>query len=337
MSIGNEEKIGQYRRPQGYSHHKHTKLDNSKWMSHLDDNLFLHQINIIGTHETMAFRGGDAVICQRLPLIKQYIAGIRFVDIRCNHHDDDFYIHHGFVSQKSMFIDVLEITTKFLQENPSETIYMRIKHEYKRKNNNKTFEQVFDEQIEKYRSYIWDPSSNPNPQDPLLKETRGKIVVVQQFTTDKTYGVQWRSPYVNIQDQYHFKHNWNLFNKWELIKKHINAANDDISSSNLYINFLSASRLSFPYFVASGQSSPQTIAPRLLTGIMLPATNSNYEDFPRFGCSCYSFVGFEGTNNLVINYIKKNPNIKKIGIILADFPGPDLINLIISMNQIKDK
>ena len=212
-----DELPGRYKRPYGYMHHRKTDLNNARWMSHLADSTKLSQLNLIGTHETLAFHGGDAVKCQSLPLKTQMIAGIRVLDIRCNQHDDDFYIHHGFVSQRAMFADILKIIVDFLKENPTETIYMRVKHEYKKKNNKKSFEEVFLERIEPYKDYFWQVDNSSNSTDPPLSETRGKIGLLQQFTADKTYGIQWYSSPVKIQDKYHFKKNWQQYTKWESI------------------------------------------------------------------------------------------------------------------------
>ncbi|HEX4228331.1 MAG TPA: hypothetical protein VHZ07_06655 [Bryobacteraceae bacterium] len=56
------------------------------------------------------------------------------------------------------------------------------------------------------------------------------------------------------------------------------------NDQRLYINYLSGSGGSFPYFVASGKSGPSTGGTLLLTG-MTTITNPNTDpDFPRVGC-----------------------------------------------------
>ena len=91
---------------------------------------------------------------------------------------------------------------------------------------------------------------------------------------------------------------------------------------------------SFPYFVASGQSSPGTNDPRLLTGRTTPGWKDSWPDFPRVGC----FIGicsiaFEGTNILSADRIGKGKEFDKyVGMVISDFPGKDLINAIISLN-----
>ena len=133
------------------------------------------------------------------------------------------------------------------------------------------------------------------------------------------------------QDDYTLNTNWDLYNKWTKIKKHFNDGN---TTAGIHINYLSASGGSFPYFVASGHSSPATGAPRLATGYTTPGWNSSYPDFPRTDC----FIGictisFEGTNELTMNYLNDG-GISFAGIVMADFPGSGLINTVILRNTL---
>ncbi|WP_424577992.1 RICIN domain-containing protein [Bacillus cereus] len=139
----------------------------------------------------------------------------------------------------------------------------------------------------------------------------------------------------NIQDDYHLSTNWDLYDKWSKVKKQLNEANTSYNrgSKIKFINYLSGSGGSFPYFVASGHSSPGTSAPRLATGLTTPGWSNSYLDFPRVAC----FIGictiaFEGTNILTTDYIENN-NLKYTGIIVADFPGQALINNVIKTNN----
>lgn len=180
-----------------------------------------------------------------------------------------------------------------------------------------------------YGKYFWE--YNKKNENPTLGEVRGKIVMLQSFEAGTSYGINWNSDTLKIQDDYKLGTNWDLYSKWEKVKVHLKDANGN--KPNIYINFLSGSVGSFPYFVASGQSSPQNGAPRLLTGKTTSGWQNDWPDFPRIGC----FIGicsiaFEGTNNLIINHICACSDIKHAGIIMCDFPGPDLINTIIALN-----
>ena len=119
------------------------------------------------------------------------------------------------------------------------------------------------------------------------------------------------------------------------VKEHLsNANNSDPSNRRTFVNYLSAGTGSFPYFVASGQSSPQTNAPRLLTGLTTPGWKDKWPDFPRVGCFLgICSIAFEGTNILSAERIGKGKDYSRyVGMILSDFPGKDLIDNVININ-----
>lgn len=124
--------------------------------------------------------------------------------------------------------------------------------------------------------------------------------------------------------------NWNLYDKWTLVKNFLGTANAAGASQ---LSFWTGHGGSFPYFVASGKSSPGNGAPRLVTGATTPGWPSSYcSDFPRVAC----FIGicsivFEGINILGYNYIV-NQNYKYLGIIFTDFAGDQLITKVIGVN-----
>jgi 1-phosphatidylinositol phosphodiesterase len=320
-------------RPKGYSHNGEAKVSYPDWLSKLDGNKRLSELSIPGTHDTMSFYGGDAVETQSMSLENQLESGVRVLDIRCRHIADVFAIHHGMVFQKVFFGDVLNIAAKFLKSYPSETIYMRVKEEYDPSNNTRTFEETFKIGYwDSYQEYFWKPQDSSNPSNPTLNETKGKIVILQNFSSSQFFGISWEN--FSIQDEYSMTTNWDLYSKWLKVKEHLKLANEgDLNTK--YINFLTASGGSFPYFVVSGQSSPQTSAPRLLTGRTTPGWKNSWPDFPRISC----FIGicsiaFEGTNNLTAERLGSGKEFaNRTGILMTDFPGPDLLTRIIEMNQ----
>ncbi len=247
----------------GYSHDSKAKTSNPRWMTALKDGTRLSELSIPGTHDTMSFYGGDAVQTQTMSLPNQLESGVRVLDIRCRHIADVFAIHHGAFFQKVFFGDVLNMSIDFLKKNPDESVLMRVKQEYTPDNNTRTFAETFHDYWERYRSHIWDATSD----NPTLGDIRGKVVILQNFSAGRKYGVDYDS--FSIQDQYHLGTNWDLYDKWLDVKKHLEKANGAIDSIK-YMNYLSGSGGSFPYFVASGHSSPGTSAPRLATGRTTP-------------------------------------------------------------------
>ena len=289
----------------------------------------------------MARLGGDAGQTQSMDLGTQLHSGIRASDIRICFTLNTFLLSHGVVVQPGNFEDVMNTLTQFLSAHPREAVFMRVKQEEDFGGNSYSFEQVFENFWSRYSEFFWHGTGT----NPSLGEIRGKIVVLQDFTASNSYGIGWSS--FNKQDNYGLSSNWDLYNKWTEVKDQLNTAslvgtlcvqitgrcvtltpgNEDRS----YINFLSGATGVFPYFVASGKSSPGTGAPLLATGKTSPGWKS-WPDFPRVDC----FIGictiaFEGTNNLTYNYLVQMAPAR-VGIIMADFPGPGLIDRIVAAN-----
>jgi len=152
------------------------------WMGALDDHKSLSQFSIPGAHNSGAlhepFHGTSQ--CQHLAVSEQLAAGVRYLDVRCRHVDDAFAIHHGPISQKITFADVIDICTKFLAGNPSECIVMSVKEESVPSHNTRTFEETFNSYVEN------DPQRWLLGADvPILKDAQGKIVLLRQFPTRK--------------------------------------------------------------------------------------------------------------------------------------------------------
>ncbi len=312
-------------------HHRSSDLAaNSKWMKAVNNDVKIRNLSIPGTHGSAALFGGSIVKNQTLSITQQLNAGIRFLDIRLRHINDVFAIHHGGVYQKQMFGDVLADARKFLNSNSSEFIFIRVKEEHNASSNTRSFEDTFNSYLNKNSDIIWLPNSRTD--NPKIAEVRGKIVFLQNFAPKKYgwVGLDYHNTF-NIQDEYHLASNWSLYSKWEKVKHQLNQANLNQSG---YVNFLSGSGGSFPYFVASGHSSPGSAAPRLLTGLTTPGWKFRYPDFPRVSCFIrICSIAFEGTNTLTKNYINNNSDIKYVGIVASDFPGKGLIDAIISVNK----
>ena len=318
-----------------YYHGDKDLAPKNNWMKSIPDYRKINRISIPGTHDTASFYGGDITQTQSLSITQQLNAGIRFLDIRVKQAGNKFDIYHGIQYQRANFDNVLDEVTNFLKKNLSETVLMRVSRVSD--SDMKTYDETFRNYIKKYQNFFY--SANKNF-DPLLCETRGKIIL---YPTDKTsildeMSLQYQNAFTD-QDDYHLVTNWDLHAKWEKILDYLKRANNNVTSNykKTYLNHLSGSGGSFPYFVASGHSSPGTDAPRLLTGaISRSSDRSKYPAFPRVGCflSLCSIV-FEGTNTLTKDYLVANKSkLNYVGIIVADFPGQELINAIIQINPL---
>lgn len=314
-----------------YSSDNQIDYENQEWMSNISDDTRLYELSIPGTHDTMSTGpGGDIVRTQSLTLTTQLNAGIRYLDIRVRAIDNVFTIHHDLVYLNVNFGHVLNEVTSFLKAHPSELILMRVKQEYDPVSWNE-FNQILNSYLHNssYANYFVTPTES----NPKLADIRGKILVLRDFSGGSV-GIPYGS--FHIQDNYHLKTNWDLYNKWLSVKEQLDYANKTNGNQGV-INYLSGSGGAFPYFVASGHSSPGTSAPRLATGLTHPGWSGSYPDFPRINWFLgIATIVFEGTNILTHDYIKSN-GIDHVGIVVADFPGKDLINIIISQNYLNYK
>ncbi len=318
---------------ESYSHDGGRQTCQTCWMKYLKDDVLLSELSIPGTHETMSFYGGDILQTQSMALHFQLESGIRVLDIRCAVVENGFNIYHGNIYQRANFDDVLKAVVDFLETYPHETVLMRVKEE------NTSRPERFRENFEKtywnrdlYKKYMW-KGKNPNP---TLGEIRGKIVILQDFARKQCdppspkpdFGICYNS--FKIQDEFVLVSNFHLYEKWEWIKAYLALANTGDRKTK-YMNYLSAGRGAFPYFVVSGHSSPATGAPRLWTGEPdTRRTRNQWINFPRLNGNIY----YEGTNTLTYGAMRPGGEYtKRVGIIMTDFPGWGLINRIIDLNK----
>ncbi|NBJ47177.1 hypothetical protein C6N01_13275 [Enterococcus faecalis] len=319
----------------GYSHERGVEEYRSKWMDQISDSTRLSDLSIPGTHDSMSNGpGGDIVQTQSKSLRDQLDSGIRFIDIRTRVIDNVLTIHHGSVYLNENFGGVLNYIIEFLNTNPSETVFMRLKQEYSSVSDAEYIKVLnrYIGQGSECEKYIY---SGNNRENPTLGEMRGKIVILRNFN-GSSIGIDYAKQF-KIQDNYHLNTNWDLYDKWNSVKNHLNVADYNFKNDNKYINYLTGSGGSFPYFVASGHVSPGTSASRLSTGFTEPAWAGKYPDFPRTNWFLgMATIAFEGTNVLTTNYIAEE-ELDYTGIVVADFPGQGLINSIINLNRIHEK
>ena len=335
-------------------------LSLNEWMNNLNDNLYLSNLSLPGTHDTMtyAINSTDSRIqpvhipqgrCQSNNLERQLNGGIRALDIRCvpkSLNPPSMGIHHAFIDTYTTLDTVLDTIVKFLDKNPTEFIIMRVKRENDAKifenpsalNTDKNYDTIFTSYINnnKYSNYFY-TSDNINP---TVNNLRKKIYIIQ---SSPSYGIYHAN--FNIQDKYELDTNWNLYDKWNNVKNQLELSkNDGIRGKNLFINFLNGSASDtakitiFPYFVASGKMVADIVdAPQLMTGLTIAKdTDNKYPDFGKTSCAGeLCSVPFVGINLLLDEYLEKQPNNIKTGIVMMDFPGTRLIKQIINQNANK--
>ena len=203
-----------------------------KWMLDLSDDKLISELSIPGTHDTGARFGTIFAQTQSWTVYDQLSGGIRYLDIRARRVDDIFTIHHGVIYMKMTFGDVLNQIEKFLTENKSEIILMRLKEEYEALNPKDSFEGIFkNSYLVNYKDLFL------NSRDiPTLKQARGKIVLLADFSTSLEF-IKWNS--LNIQDDYDLGIIGDINKKKKEIKDHMIKANTSLKNE-FYANHCSA-------------------------------------------------------------------------------------------------
>lgn len=162
-------------------------VDGPCWMSHVDDNKFLDELSIPGTHDSGTCSvdndtepQSSQVKCQQDYIPTQLLEGIRYFDIRLGKGDDPGIDHGIFYLLKKdgnylHLSDVIRYFKKFLNENPSEALIMLA---------SRGNDEATDESITTAFAKVM--ADNPNlfytsSRVPTLGETRGKIVLLRRF------------------------------------------------------------------------------------------------------------------------------------------------------------
>ncbi len=215
-------------------------ITRSTWMSALADNTPMQRLTIPGTHESGArFPGASAGFAQcqneRYTIAAQLRDGIRYVDIRCRNYKGSLLIHHGQVYQHASFEDCVRDCRDFLAQNPSETVFMRLKHEYHNDDDgddgtDQGFVDRFEEVRQRYPVFYTGGI-------PTLAEARGRIILLGNVSG--LPGTDWASGNLSIQDKYDLASLYPVDKKLEAVRAHFDTALADRSGRMLYVNHLS--------------------------------------------------------------------------------------------------
>lgn len=297
--------------PHGGKTNANSKISSMSWMSNINDNKLLRDMNIPGTHDsgTKYTAGGVTGIvasCQDLSISEQLESGIRYLDIRL---DNDFDISHGgivcytsfwtFSKYKLTFVKVLDYITDFLKNHETETVIIQIKPDGITKDKNDFLQKLNDLLSDsKYNNYLYNNNKNINRL--TLGDIRGKFVVFSRYNhpTDAYRYYNWADNCLNsearldsnivyLQDYYNAKKSTE---KMECIE---NFYNDIWQDKNLDSKFI----VNFNSCV--GPYCPEYVAGRV---------NPKFEEF------------FDKNNH------------KRFGIILMDDPDKNLISKIYMSN-----
>ena len=162
-------------------------VDGPCWMKYVDDNKFLDELSIPGTHDSGTCSvdndtepQSSQVKCQQDYIPTQLLEGIRYFDIRLGKGDDPGIDHGIFYLLKKdgnylHLSDVIGYFKTFLNENPTEALIMLVS----RGNDEATDESVT-------TAFAKVMADNPDlfytsSHVPTLGEVRGKIVLLRRF------------------------------------------------------------------------------------------------------------------------------------------------------------
>ena len=163
----------------------------NKWMNYISNEELLSEINLPGTHDSCTCCVQFAFIskCQSMSITEQFNCGIRLLDVRVEKDGKKLKLVHDIADCKNaqkksekLYLDsVINDCRKFLTENPTETILFSYKRD-----DGANQEETFDTFFENYLKN--DPIWYTENRVPILKEVRGKIVLLNRDNIDKSNG-----------------------------------------------------------------------------------------------------------------------------------------------------
>lgn len=112
-----------------------TEQNGNNWITPLDDNIYVSQLSIPGTHDAATGDGTTFSIgkTQDRTLDQQFEMGIRCFDLRpavsASGLGDDISIYHGAVQTTYTWDNIMERFKYYLQTNPGEFIIIIMRHE----------------------------------------------------------------------------------------------------------------------------------------------------------------------------------------------------------------
>lgn len=202
-------------------------ISHTSWMRYVPDDASVMTLSIPGTHNSCCVHGLLGVgKTQELDVPDQLNAGIRFLDIRFTHFQDNLCVHHDVICTEKSYVDVLTICFNFLRKYPSETILMSVDDESRfddalgkfapsqiicklpivdmasHGKNTRSFEDTFNaktweciEDIPLFYNFIAvPPGSNSVATSPALTpetrlgDVRGKIILLRRFEGSQDIG-----------------------------------------------------------------------------------------------------------------------------------------------------
>ncbi|KAL2885156.1 1-phosphatidylinositol phosphodiesterase [Ceratocystis lukuohia] len=282
--------------------------ENADWMDAIADDVLLSQLSIPGTHNSVTDRLRNVAFdydipnrSQNVPLLEQLASGIRYFDITCHYMAIGYLqVYDGKYDTSYFFSYVLEVMADFLDEHPRETVILRIQKS-KIRTDIEAFLSYWNKFIIPDNGYrfsrrVYYKSDDTINTVPTLGEVRGKIFILQDFQTTPPgrFGLPWDSPSVSNYNP-GISSTYFLGLKWADVLANIKRSSSSCSN-----------KLCITHTTATGKAKPISVA-----------AGTRYS---------------AGMNRRLGQYLARS-KVKCIGIIALDFPGQNLVDQIVKLNN----
>lgn len=297
-------------------------VSGENWMSGLDDDLLVSALSIPGTHDSAAYtHPWPFVATQRMSILEQLNAGIRYFDFRCGIREDIPEMVHGPSLLGLQLPELLNIMYKWLESHSKEGLIVQIKEDRKPEKSTVHFSHAIFRYIAA-RSERWRTANTT----PSLGELRGKIQLFRRYNGPSlmAYGIdltEWQdnpskpftintrnSVQLTIQDHYSISDPKPLPDliaiKGGDVSCLLDRASLDTNAGHWYLNFSSAYEFNWFY-----QLTPRQVAV------------GGY----------YGFQWEDGMNPRLRTFLQVRENRSRFGIVAMDFPDLGADDLIVSI------
>ncbi|MCD4771780.1 MAG: hypothetical protein K8R41_00080 [Bacteroidales bacterium] len=167
------------------------------WMKDVDDELYLSEIAIPGSHDSGADKHSTKnisdiekpfAIAQDFGFINQAYLGVRWFDIRLEYDGGNLNLHHAWYDLSKQFHDILDWSVGYVNTYPTEVIILMVKQEYSSASDADFGNAVY-EKIEQHGLQYFYLQNNV----PTLGDVRGKVFIVRRFhnVINKDFGIEF--------------------------------------------------------------------------------------------------------------------------------------------------
>ena len=148
------------------------------WMQYLPDDLLITNISIPGTHNSCTYRTSYSMSkCQTYSLKEQLHQGVRYLDLRCIYKKNGLQMYHG-IDKLGLSLDTCLVWVRdFLQEHPSEIVFLRFQRE--KKTGKETDEQYYTAICAVFEKIGLSMFNNAAITNKTVGNWRGKAIIVE--------------------------------------------------------------------------------------------------------------------------------------------------------------